>query len=128
MTTPSNLDAAAAQWLAAREVIVKFLAEFGQAEQRAQHNAAALIARLANHDPPILLVYANEIKDEPQPWLEAPDREGWWWDWSMGEPDCVEICEHGGELGHWIDTETFEPVSKFRGPWQRAIVPERPLP
>jgi hypothetical protein len=47
---------AAAEWLATRDVIAEFLARssLGGTVEQAQHNAAAIIARLAHHNPPIL--------------------------------------------------------------------------
>jgi hypothetical protein len=54
---PDPLDRVAREWLAARGVIIDFLRELrpdlGRPEL--EHNAAALIARLASHEPPILL-------------------------------------------------------------------------
>jgi hypothetical protein len=45
------------EWLAAREVIIVFLRELRPdlGRRELEHNAAALIARLASHEPPILL-------------------------------------------------------------------------
>ena len=48
---------------AATEVIVEFLAELiGLTREARYHNAAALIARLASHDPPILLTMESKTK------------------------------------------------------------------
>jgi hypothetical protein len=55
----SNMDEAAREWLAARQVIVDFLRELRPDlfYAEAEHNAAALLARLANHEPPILVSF-----------------------------------------------------------------------
>jgi uncharacterized protein (DUF1330 family) len=64
----ANRLSVADEWLAARNVIMEFLREMtprhqfsspSEYEKNLEHNAAALIARLANHKPPILL---NMIK------------------------------------------------------------------
>jgi hypothetical protein len=50
------------EWLAARAVIVDFLRELrpDMSEVHLEHNAAAIIARLASHEPPILIGFAEE--------------------------------------------------------------------
>jgi hypothetical protein len=56
------LSGIANEWLLARKIIEDFLAELrpdltaGQLE----HNAAAIIARLAHHKPPILVQFARD--------------------------------------------------------------------
>lgn len=54
---PDNMDQVAREWLASREVIIRFLKELrpDMTQEQHEHNAAALIARLASHEPPILL-------------------------------------------------------------------------
>ena len=48
---------------AAVEIIAEFLAELvGHSRAVRYHNAAALIARLASHDPPILLKMESKTK------------------------------------------------------------------
>jgi hypothetical protein len=49
-------DRVAHEWLAARRVIAAALDEIMPGDmERAERNASAIIDRLANHDPPILL-------------------------------------------------------------------------
>lgn len=59
---PDPLGLAASVWLAGRAVIMQFLAELRPdlTEAEHAHNAAAVIARLASHDPPILLEFVAE--------------------------------------------------------------------
>lgn len=59
-----DMNQVAAEWLAAREVIIGFLAELlpGMGRQHLEHNAAAVIARLAGHDPPFLIRYADAVE------------------------------------------------------------------
>lgn len=56
-----------AAWLAARAVIMRFLADLdpGMPQGHREDNAAALLARLAAHDPPILLDMATPDAQEP---------------------------------------------------------------
>ena len=52
----NQLDRIAKEWLAARQVIATALGEwYGGSPERLQAKADAIIARLAAHDPPILL-------------------------------------------------------------------------
>lgn len=53
----NDMNRIAAEWLAARQVIMDCLQQLRPDLSRAslEHNAAAIIARLASHDPPILL-------------------------------------------------------------------------
>lgn len=53
-------------WLQARAVIAQFLTEIraGLSVEDYEHNAAAIIARLAQHNPPLLIGYAHEFKDD----------------------------------------------------------------
>ena len=50
------------EWLASRAIIAGFLAELrpDQPSEVHLHNAAAIIARLASHEPPILLETRGE--------------------------------------------------------------------
>lgn len=50
---------------AVRDVIEAFLAElrYDLTPAQRQHNAAALIARLADHDPPLLICTPDEMKE-----------------------------------------------------------------
>ena len=51
-----QLKRIATEWLAARDVISNALCEWGMAQAgEAERTAEAIIARLAAHDPPILL-------------------------------------------------------------------------
>jgi hypothetical protein len=60
----TQLDRIAKEWRAAREVIASALGEwYGGSPDRLQQRAAAIIARLAAHNPPILL--EMEEADEP---------------------------------------------------------------
>lgn len=58
-TEQETMNAIAREWLAARTVIADFLAEIsgGQRVHKSvhEHNAAAILARLAHHKPPILI-------------------------------------------------------------------------
>lgn len=58
-----HMNDVAREWLAAREVIIRFLAELRPDHDRAtlEHNAAALLARLASHEPPILTGFADKV-------------------------------------------------------------------
>jgi hypothetical protein len=57
----NQLDRIAKEWLAAREVIAAALGQwYGGSPERLSARAEAIIARLAAHDPPILL----EMEDE----------------------------------------------------------------
>jgi hypothetical protein len=54
-------------WLDSKNVIEKFLQEvtlFDVSKEALDHNSSALIARLAAHDPPLLIVYDYEIKED----------------------------------------------------------------
>jgi hypothetical protein len=55
MNTQPQLNRIAAEWLAARRVIYGALVEWGASANEAEARAEAIIARLAAHDPPILL-------------------------------------------------------------------------
>lgn len=52
-------------WLKARECIKTMLRELrpDMSERMHDHNAAAIMARLASSDPPILTCYASKLKD-----------------------------------------------------------------
>ncbi len=65
----SDMDTVAREWLTARNIIARFLVELDPRMSRlheegystiAEHNAAAIIARLAGNDPPILLNFIEE--------------------------------------------------------------------
>ena len=60
MTEP--LDKAARTWYAARQVVIAFLKDLhpGLSHEDHEHNAAALLARLAYHDPPLIVTFARE--------------------------------------------------------------------
>jgi hypothetical protein len=60
--SPDPLGPAAGVWRAGRAVIMQFPAELRPDLTEAQHahNAAAVIARLASHDPPIVLEFVVE--------------------------------------------------------------------
>lgn len=59
-------DSHVRQWLTARRIIADFLKEIApwQAQEQLDHNAAAIIVRLAQNEPPILLASPDELKDE----------------------------------------------------------------
>jgi hypothetical protein len=61
----ATLSAVAKQHAAAVKIIADALAEFGLNEPVwvADNYARAIIARLANHEPPILLAYYHELKE-----------------------------------------------------------------
>lgn len=56
------MDKSAQEWLASRKVIVEFLRELNprMTQGHLEHNAAAIIARLASHDPPIMLKFPED--------------------------------------------------------------------
>lgn len=63
-----SLERAGRQWLEARDVIAGALREWGftraeghAGEQGADGYAAALLARLAAHEPPLLVAYPEEL-------------------------------------------------------------------
>lgn len=65
------------------------------------------------------------------PWLPAPDGPGSWWTFKTDESvaECVRVEELPGGLG--LIARRHKSIwgwklSEFSGPWQRAIVPERP--
>lgn len=58
----SGLEAVARQWLAARNIIEKSLNEIAPGLDN-ETNAASIIARLANNEPPLLLCTPDEIRD-----------------------------------------------------------------
>jgi Zn finger protein HypA/HybF involved in hydrogenase expression len=61
----SQLDRITKESLAAREIIATAIGEwYGGSPKRLQARAEAIIARLSNHKPPILL----EIEDEKGDW------------------------------------------------------------
>lgn len=53
-------------WLQSRAVIKTMLRELrpDMTEDERDHNAAAIIARLAQHDPPLLICYMSEMKED----------------------------------------------------------------
>lgn len=59
---PADMGNVVAEWRAARDVIADFLRELCPDMGRTQreHNAAAVIARLAGHEPPIVLTFHRE--------------------------------------------------------------------
>jgi len=60
----NRLDRIAKEYLAAREVIANALQEFGTFSPVARVRAEAILARLAAHDPPILLEMEEAEVDE----------------------------------------------------------------
>lgn len=60
----SDLNDTAAQWLRSRDCIMQFLRDLGIEETALEHNAGAIIARLAQLDPPMLIVNAEEVETE----------------------------------------------------------------
>ncbi len=60
-----SMNEAAREWLASRAVIAAFLREMRPDLSQAQieHNAAAVLARLASHKPPILTSFADRMDD-----------------------------------------------------------------
>jgi hypothetical protein len=60
----NQLDRIAKEWLAARRIIATALGEwYGGSPEKLNRRAEAIIARLANNEPPILL----EMQDEEEP-------------------------------------------------------------
>lgn len=60
-------DKSAEQWLEARRIIADAFTEARSgcvARKEAERFAEAVIARLANAETPIVLAYADELKDE----------------------------------------------------------------
>ncbi len=54
----------AAIWLAARNVIAQALGDFKRRDHVSdQDQAAAILARLASHDPPLLVCTPDEVKE-----------------------------------------------------------------
>ena len=72
-TSEQQLSDAGAAWLAARETIAKFFVELFPSYERpnmqmpdetyAEHNAAAILARLASMDRPMIVVFADELEE-----------------------------------------------------------------
>jgi hypothetical protein len=58
----TDLDNIAREWLAARGIIMAFLRELlpAMSESHLEHNAAAILARLASATPPLLLTAMDE--------------------------------------------------------------------
>lgn len=52
------------KWMESKEVIKTMLRQLrpDMTEEVHDHNAAAIIARLANHRPPLLICYPSEMK------------------------------------------------------------------
>jgi hypothetical protein len=55
-------DTVRKEWLTARNIIIQFLKEIQPdlTKEEYEHNAAALIARLGHHNPPILLEFCYD--------------------------------------------------------------------
>jgi hypothetical protein len=53
------------QWLKSRDIIADFLERvcYGYSRSDNEHNAAAIIARLAHAEPPLLICNPDEMKD-----------------------------------------------------------------
>jgi len=86
MATQQQLNRIAAEWLAARDVIAGCLVDI---TANPQHRAEAIIARLAAHDPPILL----EMQEAEGPVCHvcserSPDCSD-----CGGVPVCRQCCE-----------------------------------
>ena len=62
---PSPLEGVTRKWLAARACISEFLRELRPdlSQAHLDHNAAAIIARLASLKPPQMLVTMDEMKE-----------------------------------------------------------------
>lgn len=112
------MNAVAREWLAARNVIAGFLRDLlPHADKSAiEHNAAAILARLAQHQPPILtsfaadqmantqVVYAGPVaiacmKPEAR---EALDRAVAAWEQSHGGQDAVETQQSVYRTLYWL--------------------------
>lgn len=61
-TEKNTLEEIGKEWLVARDIIADFLGEILSHMSRGhlEHNAAAIIARLANNKPPILLEFHKD--------------------------------------------------------------------
>jgi hypothetical protein len=59
------MDDVARQWLKSREIIKSMLKELrpDMTEAQHDHNAAAIIARLAHAEPPLLICEPHEMKE-----------------------------------------------------------------
>jgi hypothetical protein len=81
--TKANLLRVAIEWLAARDIIAKFLREVCPKDDKEtiDHNAAAVIARLAHHNPPILLDTFEDVVIEcrkcPEGWRAQIGADRW---------------------------------------------------
>lgn len=63
--TQNQMNESVREWLEAKAIIKKFLIELGikQTEEQLDHNTSALIARLAHNNPPLLIIYAHNMKE-----------------------------------------------------------------
>lgn len=59
---PNEMEDIARVWRKSRDIIAKFLRELvaGQSQNFYEHNAAAIIARLAHANPPLLIEESKE--------------------------------------------------------------------
>lgn len=64
-TDQDVMNQIAAEWLVARNIITNFLQEVSPYQPRdvLEHNAAAILARLAQHEPPILIGFSHQSDD-----------------------------------------------------------------
>lgn len=62
MGADESMQEAAREWLASCRIISKFLKEIRPdlTQHQLDHNAAAIIARLASNDPPLLIMTMKE--------------------------------------------------------------------
>jgi hypothetical protein len=61
-----SLESVSRTWLKSRDIIAQFLSEFQHRtvpNEHDEHNAAAIIARLAHAEPPLLICTAEEMKE-----------------------------------------------------------------
>lgn len=65
MATEEGIERAGRDWLAARGVIVKACKEWnpGKTQANYEHFAAAILARMAHLDPPLLLCRPDDMKE-----------------------------------------------------------------
>jgi hypothetical protein len=78
----TQLDRIAKEWLAARNVIATALGEwYGGSPQMTESRATAIIARLASHDPPILLSMDDGEPDQDGPVCHVCGERS---------PDCID--------------------------------------
>jgi hypothetical protein len=97
------------QYIAARKVIEDSLIEFRLQSSNRKHNrpsyAEAILARLASHDPPLLI-------ETPPKWLDEPIGDGWYWIEPLA---CDEASQYPGRF------KSPRQVAKSLSSWHVSI-------